>query len=156
MPMTNAFPIRVAWSIGRSGTPPVLRHNLASSYLWRRAEETQQDQLIDVQILFMEEAMSGIAHKQTMHEGDSNAVMARPAIFGHELGSVRDRTEALLDGFDYETTFLESHSVNDLSLGATLDGLAANDEDALSQNEQLMRLRSELQAERRTNEELKA
>ncbi len=100
--------------------------------------------------------MSGIAHKQTMNEGDSNAVMARPAIFGHELGSVRDRTEALLDGFDYETTFLESHSVNDLSLGATLDGLAANDEDALSQNEQLMRLRSELQAERRTNEELKA
>jgi CheY-like chemotaxis protein len=93
---------------------------------------------------------------QPQNEGDRDSVMARPAIFGHELGAVRDRTEALLDGFDYETTFLESHFVNDHSLEATQDGLAASDEAVLWQNEELMRLRSELQAERRKNEELKA
>lgn len=105
--------------------------------------------------------MSREAHKRTMswqpqNEGDQDSVMARPPIFGHELGAVRDRTEALLDGFDYETPFLESHFVNDLSLEATIDGLAASDEEMLWQNEELMRLRSELQAERRKNEELKA
>jgi signal transduction histidine kinase/CheY-like chemotaxis protein len=134
-----------------------------SADAWHRAcrdglEECNEIEQLVSRSYLMEGVMSEEAHKRTIsgkppYEGDPDAVMATSVGFGDELESARDRAEALLKGFDYETTFLEARFINGPLLETTLEELAAGLEE-LRQNDEVLTMRSELDAVRKKYEDL--